>query len=125
MKNKIIISLVFISFLTLSCREKFDFTTVKFAGTEWRAEDANIVYTLSFAVESDSCTLVTDCKAGNCYKTETFAYELGNPDGLFNMYLKTAKSTHYVGLISSKNTLYLTAWENDRTGATLPKFVLK
>jgi hypothetical protein len=116
----LIITLTFISLLFVSCKEKFDFTTINLAETEWKAEDINVRYALSFYT-SDSCQLIIDCKAGNCYEIKTLKIETGND--FINFYFRDEdKSLRYTGQLMSKNKLFLTEWQSEKSLEALPKF---
>jgi len=122
-KTIIIITLIFTSLLFVSCRDKFDFTTIQLAGTEWKAENKNVLYTLSFDDAESLCTLIT--RSINYNNDEELLYEKGFPYGLYDLFLKKDNHTKYVGQFVSKNTLYLTEWDNDQPAGALPKFTLK
>jgi len=121
--KKTIITLIFISLLFVSCKEKFDFTTINLAETEWKAEDTNVRYALSFYT-SDSCQLIIDCKAGNCYDIKTLKIETGTE--FINFYVRDEdESLKYTGQLMNKNSLFLTEWENEKSIISLPKFTQK
>jgi len=121
--KKTIITLIFISLLFVSCKEKFDFTTINLAETEWKAEDTNVRYALSFYT-SDSCQLIIDCKAGNCYDIKTLKIETGTE--FINFYFRDEdESLKYTGHLMNKNSLFLTEWENEKSIISLPKFTQK